>query len=259
MRLLAFVALAAIASTSPASVISVNFTNADGPRQVLPGETTGVVPDSAWLNVNLSTFDQTPGNSANTGPFVGAVPGVGGTAVDLSFTGAATGGFITTNTARDAANPDGTDGFLALYESGLRDSSTTSGDTFFTLSGLSAFLSDTNGISYDLYVYYKSAVTAAADAVDIGFNGGAVVTYDPDATGISASDPFVEAGNAESNFIAFTGLTDDSATFTLSRGATGGRDAILAGFQVVSIVPEPGSAAATCLLLLGVARRRRAA
>jgi len=83
-----------------AGLISVNFTNGDLPRDILPSDSTDVVDTADWQNISASTSD------------------IGSTAVDVTLEGM----IHTANTARDFTDSDGTNGFLAVYEAGLRDS-----------------------------------------------------------------------------------------------------------------------------------------
>lgn len=222
-------------SSAQADLVSVNLTNTDGPRQILAGETTGVLPDSAWHNLQLG------------GP-TGTAADVGGSVIDVAWTASSVG---RQNTARDASNPDGTDGFLALFEAGLLDSAPGTPSSV-TLSDLSAYLSATGLPSYNVYAYFKSPITASPDGISI--NG---VTVDPDATAISVNDSFVLAGNPESNYAVFTGLTADTFSITFDRVD---RDALLVGFQVAA-VPEASQVLMLGLITAGIGvtrwRRRR--
>jgi len=93
-----------------AGVVSVNFTNGDGPRLIRGYESTGVEAAKGWTNVTIVKKGEKK-VSGNTQ--------IGKTGIKLEWT--ASSPVVTCNTSRDAGNPDKTDGFLALFESGLVD------------------------------------------------------------------------------------------------------------------------------------------
>ena len=49
--------LLASSGVANAGLISVNFTNGDGPRDILAGEFTGVVNATGWQNITATTSD----------------------------------------------------------------------------------------------------------------------------------------------------------------------------------------------------------
>ena len=104
--------------------------------------------------------------------------------------------------------------------------------------------------------YYKSPLNnVSPDDVELGLDTAALVTADPASALLSVNDSFVAAGNPESNYILFSGLTADSTTVYFNRVS---RDGILTGFQVEAI-PEPGTG---LLIAIGaggllLCRRRR--
>ena len=224
-QIVGLVSLIALGLGAEATIISINITNGDAPRQIGASESTGVLDVTGWLNV---TADST---------------NIGGTAVDVTLSKAPSG----LNTSRDSGVGDGTDGFLALYEGGLRDSSgATLDDTFATLSDMTAFLASEGAVSYNVYAYYKSAgPNWDPDNVAIGLSGGSMTTVNPDGGTLSVSDAFVEAGTPESNYMVFSGLTADSTTVFFSRVS---RDGLLTGLQIETVVPEPSAIA---LILCG--------
>jgi hypothetical protein len=215
-----------------AGVISINLTNSDGPRQILALESTGVIDTTGWINMTSGGND------------------VDGTAVDVAW-----GGSIgLANTLRDKGTGDGTDGFLALYEAGLRDSTSgTDGDTYVAISDMAAYLAAEGHTSYRIIAYYKSVVTAAADGIELGLATDALTAVDPDGHRISVGDGFVEAGSPESNYMVFSGLTSDSATVYLNKV---GRDGLLTGIQIETI-PEPATLGLAVGAGLGVLFIRR--
>ena len=219
-----------------AALLSVNITNTDGPRQILAAESTGVIATTGWVNVQSNT----------------PVTNAGSSGINITTFGSR--GIV--NTLRDTGTGDGTDGFLALYEAGLRDS--TGGnqtDTGVTITGLSQFMTAVNATEYRIIAYYKLPVASGNRIFEIGVDTTFVTTNTPDYSNISASDSFVEHGNTDNNWMEFTGLTADSTTLYVNRG---NRDALLTGFQIEA-VPEPSSAGLLALAgLLTLARRKRA-
>lgn len=226
--------------------LAINFTNGDAPRQVLAGETTGVVPFNGWTNLNVLT---------SSSPLLN----VGGTSIDVSWQAPV----LQASTTARGAGGDGTNAIQSLFEYGLRDNSAPVGspNAEFTISDLTSHLASQSALSYDLYVYYKSFVpgVVANDDITIGLNNDPVSTFDPAVALTPLSQPFVLAGNADSNYVVFSGLTTDSTTVSLSRAPTDGRDGLIVGFQVdVTSVPEPSSAIlVSSLMALGGLRRRR--
>jgi len=224
-----FVLLASTVTVN-AGLISVNFTNSDLPRQILSLESTGVIATTGWENISESTSN------------------ILSTVVDITLDGAT---IDRANTARDFGNSDGTNGFLALYEAGLRDSTpTTLEDTFVTVSDMTAFLAAEGHVSYDIYAYYKSPVNAdpPLDTIALGLTTGTFIDVNPDGASMSSADGFVGSSFSESNYMVFTGLTADSTTVFMNRVH---RDGLLAGIQIQTVaVPEPSSLA---LLAIGAA------
>lgn len=232
--MLGLVAVIATAISANAGLVSINLTNADGPRQILVGESTGVIDTAGWLNIGATTAN------------------VDGTVVDATLGGT----MVTANTLRDKGSGDGTDGFLALYEAGLKDSTGgTPGDTFITVSDMTAYLAAEGDSSYRIIAYYKSALNnTTPDTIALGLTTGSLTSVDPDGTSMSVTDSFVESANAESNYIIFSGLTADSTTVYLNRVS---RDGLLTGIQIQTI-PEPATLGMVALFGTGlfVARRK---
>lgn len=232
--MLGLVAIIATAMSANAGLVSINLTNADGPRQILVGETTGVIDADGWVNMGATTAN------------------VGGTVVDATLGGT----MGVANTSRDKGSGDGTDGFLALYEAGLRDATiATLGDTFITVSDMTAYLAAEGDTSYNIIAYYKSAITASPDTISLGLTTGSLTNVDPDGHTISVNDSFVESANPESNYIVFSGLTSDSTTVYLNK-ASGGRDGMLTGIQIQTI-PEPATLGMVALFGAGLLVVRR--
>ena len=228
--------LATIASVSAshAALVSVNLTNTNGPRQIQSGESTGVISTTDWANVSSSTTN------------------ISGSGVDATLAGT----ISASNTLRDGAPADGTDGFLALFEGGLKDSTAGSAtDTSITLSNLSALLAAEGHTSYRIIAYYKSAVNVTtADSFQLQLDSNTpVITNTPDNSNISASDSFVKLGSVENNWMEFTNLTSDTATIAINRIS---RDGVLVGLQLET-VPEPSSTALLGLGGLALIMRRR--
>jgi len=221
-----------LAGAAQATVLSINLTNNDNPRQIQATESTGVINTTGWNNITATTAD------------------IDGTVVDITLGGS----IATSNTARDAGG-DGTDGFLALYEAGLRDNTAgTPGDTFITISDMTAFLTTESATSYNIYAYYKSRVTAVDRTLGIGTDSSNLTTDStPDGRDISASDSFVALGGTDANYVLYSGLTADSTTIYINRGT---REATLTGIQIEA-VPEPSSAALIGLAGLAWILRRR--
>jgi len=236
--------------------LAVNFTNSDAPRQVLAGETTGVIPVTGWTNLNVVTASQSEDPDTRI-DVIGSADNVSGTTIDISWRAAVLQG---SNSARGFSGSNGTDGTQALYEFGLRDNSGDDfSDTQFTISDLASYLTSQSASSYDLYVYFKSTVNVSQDAISLGLGLDALSTYDPAPAPSPISQPFVLGGNADSNYAVFSGLTSDSTTVFFSRAANG-RDGLIAGFQVVvTSIPEPSSTmlVSSLLVFLGLRRQRK--
>lgn len=220
-----------------AAVISINITNGDAPRQILGTESTGLINTTGWNNISASTTN------------------IDGTGVNLTLSGTVG----TSNTLRDGSG-DGTDGFLALYEAGLRDGSGgTTGDSTLSLSGLSGFMTANSATDYRIIAYYKSPLNlTSGDAFQIRVGatvntGTFVTTNTPDNANMSVSDSFVQLGSAENNWMEFTGLTTDTAVVEVNRTS---RDGLLTGIQIEA-VPESSSAALLGLGGLALILRRR--
>jgi hypothetical protein len=222
-------------SASQAGRISINLTNGDGPRQILASESTGVIDTTGWLNLTAGGND------------------VDGTVVDISLTGT----IAVQNTARDKGSGDGTDGFLALFEAGLKDSTpSTAGDTYITVSDMAAYMSAEGHSSYRIIAYYKSAVTASPDGIALGLSTETLTSVNPIDRLVSVNDGFVESASPDSNYMVFSGLTADSASVYINRV---NRDGILTGMQIETI-PEPATLSMTvgaAAALLFIRRRMR--
>jgi len=209
---LALAASALFTSATQATVVSVNFTNADGPRKILATESTGVINAKGWVNMKTATKTN-----------------INGTPIDITLSAVAAGGW---NTARDAKKGDGTNGFLALYEAGVKDNTPNKpADSFVTIKDMTAFLKAEGATSYTIYVYYKSTATLDKDNIALGLDSKKLTTYDPIGVKVSASDSFVAGGKANSNYVVYSGLTADSTTIFINRVQ---RDAMLTGIQIVA-------------------------
>ena len=223
-----------LAGGAQATVLSINLTNTNAPRQIEASESTGIIDTTGWNNITATTTD------------------VDGTAVDITLGG----NILTANTKRDAGG-DGTNGFLALYEAGLRDATPgTAGDTFATISDMAAYLTAEGATSYNLYVYYKSGVPDATTprALAIGMDSSNLTTDNtPDGRDMSVNDSFVALGGTDANYVLYQGLTADSVTVFINKGD---RDALLTGVQIET-VPEPSSAVLIGLGGLALILRRR--
>lgn len=229
--------LAAFGVSANAAVVSINLTNGDGPRQIGGSESTGVIATTGWHNISSATLD------------------VGGTGINVTPSEAAG----TTNTLRDSGSGDGTDGFLALYEAGLRDSGAADVTTV-TIANMTAYLAAQSATEYRIIAYYKSPITSGTRSfrIRVGATAGTgsyVTTNTPDFANMSASDTFVELGGADNNWMQFTGLTSDTAVIEIDRVD---RDGSLVGFQIETIaVPEPSSATLFGLGCFALTLRRR--
>jgi len=217
--------------TANAAVLSINLTNADGPRQILATESTGVINTTGWVNVQSNTA-----------------------VTDSGVTIAPFGNRSTSNTLRDLGVGDGTDGFLALNEFGLRDSTgANQTDTGVTISGLSQFLTAANASEYRIIAYYKSPIISGNRVIEIGLDSSFTTVDTPDYSNVSVNDNFVQHESADSNYIEFTGLTADSTTLYVNRS---NRDGLLTGFQIEA-VPEPSTSLLAGLAGIGLLLRRR--
>jgi len=202
---------------------------------------------SATLSINLTTgastvTDEGVISDANNWQDISAdTSNINGTGVAIALHGAL---------------GNSADTFGSLYDSGLRDSSSANGDTSITLTGLSTFMTNAGASEYDVYVYYRSWVSSSsALTVDLAAaEGGATPSYTTyDAADNNGNDSYILAGNPESNYIKYSGLTNDQLDVFVDRGS---RDAMFAGVQIVT-VPEPSSAALLGLGGLALILRRR--
>ena len=198
-----------LTSITQAGVLSINLTNKDGPRQVTPRDSTGIVKSDKWHNITASTKN------------------VAGSGIDITLGGKIDG---STTESDDTSRPDKTNGFLALYEAGLRDKTPNKkGDTFIKISNMKAYLKAKRARSYNIYVYYKGGTNTDKDKISLGMDSSKLKKIDPAKGNTSAKDHFVRKGRANSNYIIYKRLKADSTTIFINKED---RDGILAGIQI---------------------------
>ena len=210
----------AVTLVANAGVISVNFArDATGFGAIEGGESAGVIDTTDWVNVTT----------------VGTTTGVGGSLIDITLVAQGGGQVIV---ARGVESSQ-------LFNTGLRSSdAANNGTTYATIANMTAQLAADGATSYNLYVYYKSAVAGSYTA-DLALGQldplPTSTTYGAADNNTFSSTGFVlaDAGDlsVEANYIKYTGLTDDTITMFVDRG---NKDTMFNGFQVETI-PEPAT------------------
>ena len=243
LRLLAL--LGASAGFLPASVVSWNY---DRNGTVGGSNVAGVVPVANWNN-------SWPGN-----PTTDLIDDSGAaTTVDIAYTSFNTWSIVGSHPGVDLSgtyNKELLNGYLNSGPAGWNPPITYSQVT----------LSQIGYASYDLIVYFSSDVAGREGTVTDG-----VTTYYFNTVGpasVSGADAVLAATTdtagtyaTAANYAVFSGLSGASRSLTVQmrdNDEWGG----IAGFQVVSAIPEPSAAAAiggAAGLLLALARRRRRA
>jgi hypothetical protein len=198
-----FLMIMAVAFSANATVISVNFSKPGvAGTEMAPTDTAGVIDVAGWVNVNNAT----------------PVPNIGGSLVDLAADG---GGSFWSRGGETTK----------LFNGGLRDNKTATGDTYATISDMTAQLAADEASSYNLYVYYK-AYSSGGNTGRLGL--GALSPLDTLFVGNNSfSEYVVENGtNSPSNYIKYTGLTTNSITMFVEKGANA---VYFSGFQIETI------------------------
>jgi len=245
---LALAASALFTSATQATLVSINFTIDTAAGKIETGESTGVIATTGWFNTSATIGDVTNALDVN------------GVATGINI---ADSRQLVQNsaTARDAPNGEsnGTDGFLALYEGGIR---TSAANQTLTFTNMSNFLNAAGASEYKMIFYFRSRTANDAATITTNIDGGtdtttqimqsgAAITYDygfVEAAGEATTDP-------DANYIVYDHLTADTTTLNYHRG---GADLYLTGVQIEAVaVPEPSSAALLGLGGLALIFRRR--
>lgn len=253
-----------ICGSSRADIISVNFRiSGNDNNSVDADETaTSLVPASGvnWNNITLRAAGAGSLENAFDGTLLLDDAGANGATLNATF--GAGEGFSEFGDATAGANR-ALFGEAGLMQSHLNFGAAAAGETI-TVNDLGPGFTG-NGYAVYLYFDLNTAARRYGFTVDDGASVSTFWTADTPTDSDSDDDGAIEwklatgstsgSATADANYAMYTGLSGSS--FTVRGLSTGGR-AILSGFQVVSSIPEPSSAA--LLVLAGadlLAWRRR--